>query len=165
MNGGLYERRRRWCIIGGSEFIGEMIMASDALMVGGAPLMMGVSGLRGVIGASLTPQVAMEFGQAFGYVLKQDKKAGERASVVIGRDTRHSGPMIFGAVSAGMLSVGVNVVDVDVATTPSIAIMGTYLKADASCVITASHNPPMWNGIKFLRPDGRAYSPEKAEAI
>jgi phosphomannomutase len=140
-------------------------MASEALMVGGAPLMMGVSGLRGVIGSSLTPQVAMEFGQAFGCALKADKKAGERTSVVIGRDTRLSGPMIFGAVSAGLLSVGVDVVNVDVATTPSIAIMGGFLKADASCVITASHNPPMWNGIKFLRPDGRAYSPEKAELI
>ena len=89
----------------------------------------------------------------------------ERPLVVIGRDTRLSGPMIFAAVSAGLLSVGVDVVNVEVATTPSIAIMGTYLKADASCVITASHNPPMWNGIKFLRPDGRAYSPEKADAI
>jgi phosphomannomutase len=130
-----------------------------------APLMIGVSGVRGVIGSSLTPEVAMEFGQAFGSVLKADKKPGEKAMVVIGRDTRLSGPMIFGAVSAGLLSVGVNVVNVDIATTPSIAIMGTYLKADASCVITASHNPPMWNGIKFLRPDGRAYSPEKAEAV
>src|ERR1035437_7096379 len=135
---------------------------SEALMVGGAPLMMGVSGLRGVSGSSLTPQVAMEFGQAFGCVLKMDKKEGEKPSVVIGRDTRLSGPMIFGAVSAGLLSVGVDVVNVDVAATPSIAIMGKFLKADASCVITASHNPPMWNGIKFLRPDGRAYSPEKA---
>ncbi|MCL2645825.1 MAG: phosphoglucosamine mutase [Phycisphaerales bacterium] len=141
---------------------------TEALQVGGATLMMGVSGLRGVIGSSLTPQVAMEFGQAFGWVLMMDKKArgaGERAVVVIGRDTRLSGPMIFGAVSAGLISVGVDVVNVEIATTPSIAIMGTFLKADASCVITASHNPPMWNGIKFLRPDGRAYSPDRASLI
>ncbi|MCL2640776.1 MAG: hypothetical protein FWD53_08030, partial [Phycisphaerales bacterium] len=80
-------------------------------------------------------------------------------------DTRLSGPMLFGAVTAGLMSVGVDVVDVDIATTPSIAIMGTFLKADASCVITASHNPPMWNGIKFLRPDGRGYTAEKAAQI
>jgi phosphomannomutase len=137
-----------------------------------APLMISVSGVRGIIGASLTPAVATEFGQAFGTFLKKQeagrrKKEGGtgRPVVVIGRDTRPSGMMVFGAVSAGLMSVGVDVVDVGVATTPSVALMGRYLKADAAIVITASHNPIVWNGIKFLREDGVAYPPGEAAEI
>ncbi len=141
-----------------------------------APLMISVSGVRGIIGASLTPAVATEFGQAFGEKLKTQnsklKTPGGRAGfgegrpvVVIGRDTRPSGMMVFGAVSAGLMSVGVDVVDVGVATTPSVALFGRFLKADAAIVITASHNPIVWNGIKFLRHDGVAYPPAEAAEI
>ena len=132
--------------------------------------MISVSGVRGLIGASLTPHVAMEFGQAFGHFLKTQHSAPstqhfKRPLVAIGRDTRPSGPMVFGAVSAGLMSVGVDVVDVSVATTPSVALFGRFLKANASIVITASHNPIMWNGIKFLRDDGIAYPPAQAAEI
>ena len=141
-------------------------MAKDA---GGAPLMISVSGVRGIVGRSLTPAVATEFGQAFGTFLKQSAGSsavsGGRLAVVIGRDTRHSGRMVFGAVSAGLLSVGVDVIDVDVATTPSVALMGRFLNAAAAIVITASHNPIEWNGIKFLRHDGIAYPPAQAAQI
>src|SRR5439155_9072823 len=85
--------------------------------------------------------------------------------VAIGRDTRPSGPMVFGAVSAGLMSVGVDVIDVGVATTPSVALLGRFLKTDASIVITASHNPIIWNGIKFLRHDGIAFPPADAAKI
>jgi phosphomannomutase len=138
-----------------------------------APLMISVSGVRGIIGASLTPAVAAEFGQAFGHFLKTGQTAGvsgpkgggKRPVVAIGRDTRPSGPMVFGAVSAGLMSVGVDVVDVGVATTPSVALLGRFLKADAAIVITASHNPLVWNGIKFLRHDGIAFPPADAAEI
>ncbi len=133
-----------------------------------APLMISVSGVRGIIGATLTPAVAVEFGQAFGTFLQQTPKLDARNSklkVAIGRDTRPSGPMVFGAVSSGLMSVGVDVVDVGVATTPSVALMGRFLKCDASIVITASHNPIIWNGIKFLRHDGIAYPPAEAARI
>ncbi len=134
-----------------------------------APLMISVSGVRGVIGATLTPQVAMEFGQAFGHFLLKSgvrtEKSEGRPRVAIGRDTRPSGPMVFGAVSSGVMSVGVDVVDVGVATTPSVALMGRFLKCDAAIVITASHNPIIWNGIKFLRHDGIAFPPAQAAAI
>ena len=135
-----------------------------------APLMISVSGVRGLIGQTLTPQVATEFGQAFGHFLLQSGNwkldtGHSRPTVVIGRDSRPSGPMVFGAVSAGLMSVGVNVVDVGVATTPSVALMVRYLKAAAGIVITASHNPIMWNGIKFLRHDGIAFPPEQAAQI
>jgi phosphomannomutase len=127
--------------------------------------MISVSGVRGVIGASLTPQVATEFGQAFGHFLKGSFSGASRPKVAIGRDTRPSGPMIFGAVAAGLLSVGVDVIDVGVATTPSVALLGRFLGTNASIVITASHNPLIWNGIKFLRHDGIAFPPADAARL
>lgn len=133
-----------------------------------APLMISVSGVRGIIGQTLTPQVATEFGQAFGHFLRQNanlETGNSKLKVVIGRDSRPSGPMVFGALAAGLLSVGVDVVDVGVATTPSVALMGRFLKANAAIVITASHNPLIWNGIKFLRHDGIAYPPAQAASL
>ncbi len=127
------------------------------------PLIISVSGVRGLIGSTLTPQVALDFGQAFAHFLKGN--GGEKRKVAIGRDSRPSGPMVFNALAAGMLSLGVDVVDLGVATTPSIALLGRFLKSDASIVITASHNPIMWNGIKFLRHDGIAFPPEQAARI
>ena len=145
----------------------------------GPVLMISVSGVRGLIGQTLTPQVATEFGQAFGHFLKtQGSGVGGQGSgrpalapltprpcVAIGRDTRPSGPMVHAAITAGLLSVGVDVIDLGVATTPSIALMGRFLKSSASIVITASHNPIIWNGIKFVRHDGIAFPPDQAAQI
>jgi phosphomannomutase len=136
--------------------------------VASAPLMISVSGVRGIIGQTLTPEVATTFGQAFGHFLRQNSKLeteNSKLKVVIGRDSRPSGPMVFGALAAGLLSVGVDVVDVGVATTPSVALMGRYLKAQAAIVITASHNPLIWNGIKFVRDDGICFPPAQAAQI
>ncbi len=132
-----------------------------------APLMISVSGVRGLIGQSLTPQVATEFAQGFGTWLKSQPRVtgNARPKVAIGRDSRPSGPMIFSAVATGLLSVGVDVVDLGICTTPSTALMGRFLKSDASIVITASHNPIIWNGIKTLRHDGIAYPPAQAAEI
>src|SRR4051812_29750721 len=97
------------------------LLLKGICMASAAPLMISVSGVRGIIGETLTPQVALEFGQAFGHFLLEsttNKAKGEKRVVAIGRDTRPSGPMIYGAVSAGLMSVGVDVVDVAVATTP-----------------------------------------------
>ncbi len=124
-------------------------------------LIISVSGVRGIIGDSLTPTVAMEFGQAFGELLKQtalDDQIVTPVKVAVGRDSRVSGPMIQAAFSAGLMSMGVQVVDLGIATTPSVAMMGRFLKTDAAVVITASHNPPEYNGIKFISQDGIAYS-------
>jgi phosphomannomutase len=132
-----------------------------------APLMISVSGVRGIVGQTLTPEVATQFGQAFGMFLQRRGAGGEgkRPLVVIGRDSRPTGRMVFGALSAGLLSVGVDVTDADVATTPSIALLGRFLKANASIVITASHNPLQWNGIKFLRDDGISFPVAEAAQI
>ena len=116
-------------------------MSTDRLMVG-------VSGVRGTIGATLTPRVACDFGSAFGTMLGQGK------TVVIGRDSRTSGPMIRSAVTAGLLACGVNVIDLDIVSTPGVALMTSHLEAAGGVVITASHNPAQYNGIKFLQPTG-----------
>ncbi|MDA8376908.1 MAG: phosphoglucosamine mutase [Planctomycetia bacterium] len=123
-------------------------------------LIISVSGVRGIIGDSLTVTTAMEFGQAFGELLKQtvvDDQSVESVKVAIGRDSRISGPMIQSAFSAGLMAVGVHVVDLGMTTTPSVALMGRFLKTDAAVVITASHNPAQYNGIKFISPDGMAF--------
>ncbi len=116
-------------------------MAEDRLMVS-------VSGVRGTIGGTLTPRVACEFGCAFGTML------GKGATVVMGSDTRPSGPMIRRAVAAGLCSCGVSVVDLGVVTTPGTALMTRLRDAQGGVIITASHNPKQYNGIKFLQPSG-----------
>jgi phosphomannomutase len=110
--------------------------------------MVSVSGVRGTIGGTLTPQVACDFGCAFARML------GAGKTVVLGRDTRPSGPMVRSAVTAGLLAGGVNVIDLGVVSTPGTALMTRKLKADGGVVITASHNPIEYNGIKFLQPIG-----------
>ncbi|RPI63986.1 MAG: phosphoglucosamine mutase, partial [Planctomycetaceae bacterium] len=122
-------------------------------------LMVTVSGVRGTIGSTLTPQVACQFGLAYGTML------GAGKTVVIGRDTRPSGPMIQSAVSAGLMACGVSVIDLGVATTPGIALMVTRLKADGGVILTASHNPIQYNGIKFLQPSGPAMTAESAAKL
>jgi phosphomannomutase len=111
-------------------------------------LMVSVSGVRGTIGGTLTPQVACDFGCAFATMLSADK------TVVVGSDTRPSGPMIRRAVTAGLVAGGVHVVDLGVVTTPGVALMTRLLQADGGVIITASHNPKVYNGIKFLQPSG-----------
>jgi len=111
-------------------------------------LIVSVSGVRGTVGGTLGPQVARDFGCALAQML------GSGRTVVIGRDTRSSGPMIRDAVASGLLACGVNVIDLGVASTPGIALMTVRLKADGGVVITASHNPIEYNGIKFLQPNG-----------
>jgi phosphomannomutase len=121
-------------------------------------LMMSVSGIRGLIGQTLTPVLATEAACAFGSHLG-------RGVVVVGRDSRPSGLMVSSAVTAGLLSVGCDVVDLGVATTPATALNVIDAKAIGGMVITASHNPLPWNGLKFLLADAIAPPPETAEKI
>ncbi len=131
-------------------------------------LIVSVSGIRGIVGQSLAPESIMRFGQAFGRLLQENQAiAGDTRSLraVLGRDSRVSGPMVACALAAGLLSVGVNVTDLGVVTTPSVGLMTRFLAADAGIVITASHNPPEYNGIKFLRADGVGFSPAVIERL
>lgn len=121
-------------------------------------LMMGVSGVRGIVGETMTVQLAGELGCAFGSELGG-------GTVVVGRDSRPSGEMVQQAYVAGLLSTGCDVVELGVVSTPGTAMMVRRLGAAGGTVITASHNPVAWNGIKFLTPEGLAPPPARAEAL
>jgi len=127
-------------------------------------LIISVSGLRGIVGQNLTPAVASEFAAAFGTYLKQ-KNNDQALTVCLGRDSRPSGKMIASAVQAGLASVGIDAIDLGLVTTPSVGIMVTHLKAAGGIVITASHNPVPYNGIKLLLDTGLAPPPDEAGRI
>jgi phosphomannomutase len=110
-------------------------------------LKVGVSGVRGIVGDTLTPQLVTTFSQAFGTFVG----AGH---VVVGRDTRLSGEMMKNAVFSGLLAVGCRPVDVGVAPVPSILIKTSRTDAVGAIAITASHNPVEWNALKFVGRDG-----------
>jgi len=121
-------------------------------------LMMSVSGVRGVIGQTLTPALAAELACAFGTLHGPGR-------VVVGRDTRPSGPMIESAVVAGLLATGCEPIQLGVASTPAVGVMVRHCGAVGGVVITASHNPLIYNGIKFLTDQGLAPDPETARRI
>lgn len=127
-----------------------------------APLMLSISGLRGLIGQSLTPLVAAQYGVAVGQWFKTQVK---HPAIVVGRDSRPSGEMIQNAFVSGLCSVGCKVITLGIATTPGVALMVGRMHADGGIVITASHNPIEWNGIKVLRHDGIAPPPDQAQQI
>ena len=128
-----------------------------------APLMLSVSGLRGIIGRSLTPVVAARYGEALGQWFRTGVAAGQdNPHIVVGRDSRPSGAMIEMAFCAGLAGVGCKITRLGIVTTPSVATMIDHLDADGGAVVTASHNPIEWNGIKALGSDGSA--PPAAEA-
>ncbi|MCH9057851.1 MAG: phosphoglucosamine mutase, partial [Planctomycetes bacterium] len=120
-----------------------------------APLMIGVSGLRGITGRSLTPEVASRFAAAFGAWLVQRDAAAEPV-VVIGRDGRAGGVEIHEAAIAGLRGAGCHVHDIGVAMTPTIAVTCDARNALGAMIVTASHNPQEWNGLKCLVRDGSA---------
>ncbi len=120
-------------------------------------LIISISGLRGIVGENLTPSIAAEYGCAFGKFLKNSHAgAGRKFSVCIGRDSRSSGDMLKSAVSTGLCSVGVDVIDLGLATTPGVGIMVRELQCNGGVIVTASHNPIQYNGIKLLLSNGIA---------
>jgi len=111
----------------------------------------GTDGVRGVANSELTPELAFHLGKAGAHVLRKDN---ERPVVVIGKDTRVSGDMLESALTAGILAVGGNVIKVGVVPTPAVAYLVKHYQADAGIVISASHNPYEYNGIKFFNSEG-----------
>ncbi|MGN0132006.1 MAG: phosphoglucosamine mutase [Lachnospiraceae bacterium] len=113
----------------------------------------GTDGVRGIANEELTPILAMQLGQAGAYVLTREN--AHKPTIMVGCDTRISGDMLANALMAGACSVGANVVYVGVVPTPAVAYLTRKYKVDAGVVISASHNPVEFNGIKFF--DGNGY--------
>src|SRR5713226_798766 len=110
-------------------------------------LKISISGVRGVIGDSLTPTLLTRFAQAFGTYVGS-------GAIVIGRDPRTSGEMVKHAVVAGLLSTGCRVIDIGMCPVPTVQLLVRNRRAQGGIAITASHNPPEWNALKFVGPDG-----------
>ncbi|KRN03520.1 phosphoglucosamine mutase [Holzapfeliella floricola] len=126
----------------------------------------GTDGVRGVANKELTPELAFKLGRAGGYVLTKHKAEGtERPKVLVGRDTRISGEMLQYALISGLLSVGIEVLELGVVTTPAVAYLVKVQGADAGIMISASHNPAQDNGIKFFGGDGYKLSDDTEAEI
>jgi phosphomannomutase len=122
------------------------------------PLKIGITGVRGIVGETFTPEVAVGFAQAFATYLDSGR-------ILVCRDTRLSGPMVRSAVVAGLLAAGCEVIDLGICPTPSLQLAVTWLKADGGIAVTAGHNPAEWSALKFVRGDGLYLNPLQAEEL
>ena len=114
----------------------------------------GTDGVRGEANKELTPELAFKLGRYGGYVLSQHETDDRRPRVLVGRDTRISGQLLENALIAGLLSVGIEVFQLGVISTPGVAYLTRVQKTSAGVMISASHNPAQDNGIKFFGNDG-----------
>jgi len=126
-------------------------------------LMIGVSGTRGTVGGTLTPDVVSRMVAAFAVWLNETQKPANshHFRVVLGRDSRPSGFWVRDAAMAALGASGVEVIDLGIVTTPGVAMMVKHLAADGGVIVTASHNPIIWNGLKYLT--SKAVAPPPAE--
>lgn len=127
-------------------------------MTTAADLIVSVSGIRGIVGQSLTPDTACRFAAALGTSLKGGR-------VVLARDSRPSGRMLRAAVSAGLTAVGSSVEDIGIAPTPTVGLAVRQLGAAGGIQITASHNPAPWNGLKMFGPDGAVLPADRGRQV
>ncbi|HIU57263.1 MAG TPA: phosphoglucosamine mutase [Candidatus Ornithomonoglobus merdipullorum] len=125
--------------------------------------MFGTDGIRGIANVELTAELAFKVGQCGAYVLTRN--ADHRPRILIGKDTRKSGDMLEAALTAGMCSVGAKVIPLGVIPTPAVAYLTRLYKADAGVVISASHNPCEYNGIKFFNSEGYKLSDSVEDEI
>jgi phosphomannomutase len=122
------------------------------------PLKIGISGVRGIVGESLTPELVVSFAQAFGTYVDSGR-------MLVCRDTRSSGPMVQAAVVSGLLSAGCEVIDLGVCPTPTLQLAVRWLGAQGGVSITGGHNPAAWNALKFVRGDGLYLNTTQAEEL
>lgn len=134
-----------------------------------APLMLSISGLRGITGASFTPEVAADYARAFAASIESERapspNASARPRLCVARDGRLGGDVALAAVREALLACGADVIDLDVAMTPTVGVAIGSHAADGALVVTASHNPQEWNGMKALDAQGLAPSPERAAKL
>ena len=127
-------------------------------------VLFGTDGVRDVANlGGMTPEMALRLGRSF--VLFLTERGIPRPRIVVGRDTRRSGTMLEGALSAGMASAGAEVLSVGIMTTPGVSFAVKHALADGGAVISASHNPAVYNGIKFLNRDGSKLSDDNELSI
>jgi len=126
----------------------------------------GTDGVRGIANKKLKPELAFKLGRAGGYVLTQhSQNENSRPRVLVARDTRISGQMLLDSLISGLLSVGIEVLNLNVVTTPAVAYLVRAVSADAGIMISASHNPASDNGIKFFGSDGYKLPDEVEDEI
>jgi phosphomannomutase len=121
-------------------------------------LKIGITGVRGVVGQTFTPELAVAFAQALGTYL-------DAGRILVCRDTRTSGPMVHAAVLSGLLAVGCEVIDLEICPTPSLQLAVQWLQAEGGISITAGHNPEPWNALKFVRADGLYLNTAQADEL
>jgi phosphomannomutase len=134
--------------------------------------MISVSGIRGHVGKDLTPELVARYAAALGSwarnhassIRPPDRRSG-RPTIVLGRDARTSGPMFARAAAAGLMSVGVDVIDLGVVPTPTVQLAVEHHRAAGGLILTASHNPIEWNALKFVGPDGIFLDQEAGGAV
>ena len=112
----------------------------------------GTNGVRGIIGKDMTPELVLHIGEALGTM-----RAG---CIAIGRDTRTSGDTLAGAIKSGLLATGCDVIDCGILPTPALQYI-VREHYDGGAMITASHNPPEYNGVKIIEPDGTEMGDEE----
>src|SRR6185503_14335949 len=122
------------------------------------PLKIGITGVRGIVGESFTPELVVGFAQAFGTYM-------DAGRILVCRDTRPSGLMVQAGVNAGLLAAGCEVIDLGICTTPSMQLAITHLGAVGGIAITAGHNPQQWNALKFVRGDGLYLNSTQGEEL
>jgi phosphomannomutase len=121
-------------------------------------LKIGITGVRGIVGETFTPELVVGFAQAFGTYLDSGR-------ILVGSDTRSSRPMARSAVLAGLLATGCEVIDLGICPTPSLQLAVKWLEADGGISITAGHNPEPWNALKFVRGDGLYLNTMQADEL
>ena len=131
-------------------------------------LIKSISGIRGTIGGvhgdNLTPIDAINFGCAYGQWLI-NKNPNSKHKVIIGRDARISGEMIQNLVQFSLISMGIDIVDLGLSTTPTVELMVKKHNADGGIIITASHNPTQWNALKLLNENGEFLNSHEGKLI
>jgi phosphomannomutase len=127
-------------------------------------LMVSVSGVRGRVGAGLTPEVVARFASAFGAYVRE-RSGRVRPRVVLARDSRTSGPMFSRIVAGSLQSVGCDVVELGIVPTPTALYSIRALAADGGIVVTASHNPVEWNALKLVSADGMFLDADQAQLV
>jgi phosphomannomutase len=125
-------------------------------------LIKSISGIRGTIGGKpddgLTPLDIVKFTSAYGTWILNNHPLKNTITVIIGRDARLSGPMVSSIVTGTLIGLGINVIDLELSTTPTVEMAVTELKAQGGIILTASHNPKQWNALKLLNEKGEFIS-------